>query len=115
MINWKLYNRRMAKLAVVMTDVQNALYNVTERPVSDVETARVNLKAYDKASKSAERVCAECGVDFFSLLAIAANNYNDTMKNLHLSLPNIACLMESCTMDEETEVNESEVNDNETV
>lgn len=112
MINWKLYNRRMAKLAIVMTDVSNAAHNVTETPATDIETARANLKAYDKASKAADRVCSECGLDFSSLFAIAANNYNDTMKNLHLSVPTIYCLMEACTM-EETEGNESEVNENE--
>ena len=115
MINWKLYNRRMAKLAIVMTDANYTARNVTENPATDIETARANLKAYDKASKAAERVCAECGVDFSSLFAIAANNYNDTMKNFHLSLPTVACLMESCIMNEETEDNESEVNENEAV
>lgn len=113
MINWKLYNRRMAKLAIVMTDVNNTARNVTESPATDIETARTNLKAYDKASKSAEKVCAECGLDFSSLFAIASGNYNDTMKNLHLSLPTVACLMESCAMIEETDNNESEVNENE--
>lgn len=113
MINWKLYNRRMAKLAIVMTDANNTARNVTETPVTDIETARANLKAYDKASKAAERACTEFGLDFSSLFAIAANNYNDTMKNLHLSLPTVARLMESCVMDEETAINESEVNENE--
>lgn len=113
MINWKLYNRRMAKLAIVMTDVRNAVHLVTEYHVTDVETARANLKAYDKVSKSAEKFCTECGLDFSSLFGVTSDNYNDTMKNLHLSIPTVACLMESCIMDEETEVNESEVNENE--
>ena len=110
MIDWKLFNRRMARLAIVMTDANNTARTVTESPATDIETARANLKAYDKASRTATHTCSEFGLCFSSLLTLAANNYNDTMKNLHLSFATVECLMESCVMNEETE---SEVNENE--
>lgn len=107
MINWKLYNRRMAKLAIVLTDARNTAHNVSETPATDIETVRANLRACDKASKAAERVCAECGLDFSSLFAIAEYNYNDTMKNLHMSISVVDLLIESCVMTE-SEVIENE-------
>ena len=113
MINWKLYNRRMEKLAIAMTDARNAANNVTETPATDIETLRSNIMSYGKASKAAGRVCKECDVDFSSIIGITANNYNDTMKNLHLSIPIVASIIETCVTVEETEVNESEVNENE--
>ena len=90
-----------------MTDVANSFRDMTETHVDDIKAVRVNLKAYDKASKVALRVCNECCVDFSSVLAITDNNYNDTMKNICLSTPTVAGIMESCVM-VESEVNENE-------
>lgn len=105
MINWNLYNRRVKKLAIAMTDVANSFRDATEIHVTDINAARANIKEYDKANNKALRVCNECGVDFSSVLAIADDNYNDTMKNICLSSPIVACIMESCVM-VESEVDE---------
>ena len=107
MINWNLYNRRVKKLAIAMTDVANSFRDATETHVTDVKVIRANVKAYDKASKAALRVCNECGVDFSSVLSITDDNYNDSMKNICLSTPTVACIMESCVM-VESEVDENE-------
>ena len=108
MVNWKLYNRRVKKLAIAMTDVANSFCDATEIHVTNIKVVRAKLKAYDKANKAALRVCEECGVDYSSVLAITSDNYNNTMKNICLSTPTVARIMESCVMVE------SEVYENET-
>ena len=107
MINWDLFNRRVKKLAISMTDVANSFRDATETHVTDIKVVRANIKAYDKATKAALRVCKDCGVDYSSVLAITDDNYNDTMKNIWLSTPTLVCIMESCVM-VESEVVENE-------